>query len=183
MPFAINENRWGDIASNLKTKPVATDDLVLVLGILVGIGLLIWLLSYALSLRERRRNYASPLRLFISLCRAHRLKWGEGWLLWQLARAQQLRDPARLFLEPERLAPAGLPLALRLRAPLVADLQRRLFALPPEGLGKKAENAVPPAAAAPLPADASSAEPGSHGPSAERPSSPTPALDVPPWTG
>ena len=48
---------------------------------------------------------SSPNRLFLSLCRAHRIAWSDRWLLWRLAASQRLEDPVRVFLEPERLDP------------------------------------------------------------------------------
>jgi hypothetical protein len=80
-----------------------TSDIVIYLLAVAGIAVAVWLLSYLLRLQERRRGHASPLRLFLSLCKAHGLRWSQRWLLWRVARAQQLRDPARLFLDPERL--------------------------------------------------------------------------------
>jgi hypothetical protein len=68
-----------------------------------GIALAVWILWYLVRLYERRQGRPRPWRLFLSLCRAHRLRWRQRWLLWRVARAEGLRDPACLFLEPERL--------------------------------------------------------------------------------
>ncbi len=70
---------------------------------------------------------SSPNRLFLSLCRAHRIAWSDRWLLWRLAASQRLEDPARVFLEPERLDPdAAGPFSAR-RAARLERLQRKLF--------------------------------------------------------
>jgi hypothetical protein len=104
-----------------------TQDIVTVLLIAAGIAVAVWVLSYFLRLQERRRGYASPLGLFLSLCRAHRLRWSQWWLLWRVAGAQQLRDPARLFLEPERLDPANLDRLFETRQAKLKQIRDRLF--------------------------------------------------------
>jgi hypothetical protein len=67
------------------------------------------------------------MMLFLSLCRAHRLRWAEWWLLWRVARDQKVKDPARLFLEPRWLDSARLRPVLRLRAARLESIRRRLF--------------------------------------------------------
>jgi hypothetical protein len=101
--------------------------------ILLSILLAIWLLSRVLERFDGRRPVDSSIMLFLSLCRAHRLRWPEWWLLFRVAREQKLNDPARLFLEPERLEPANLPAALRPRSEQLEGLRRRLFAGLAEG--------------------------------------------------
>ena len=96
--------------------------------VLSSIVLVIWLLSYLMSLQEQRRGYSSPTRLFLSLCKAHGLRWSQWWLLWRVARRQRLRDPARLFLEPKRLEPTRLGASLRSRANELRRLREKLFA-------------------------------------------------------
>ncbi len=103
------------------------DDAVTGLLILAGLALAIWILSYVVGLQDRHRSRPSPLRLFFSLCRAHRLPWPQGWLLWRVARAQRLRDPARLFLEPERLEAACLARSFRKYHSLLQQIRERLF--------------------------------------------------------
>ena len=102
------------------------------LVILIGILLTVWLLSRILDRFEGRRPVDSSRMLFLSLCRAHRLRFSEWWLLFRVAQEQKLDDPARLFLEPQRLDPANLPAGLRPRSEQVDGLRRRLFA----GLGE-----------------------------------------------
>ena len=153
-------------------RPVDFSDIVTGVLVFLGIALAVWVLSYVLSLRERRRGRTSPLGLFLSLCKAHRLRWAEQWLLWRVARAQKLRDPARLFLEPERFRPAGLGAALQSRSAELENLRDRLFAEPSEpdiprdqsGGSVKPKRAEAPQTGSPLPP----------------PVSPT-TLDVPPW--
>ena len=103
------------------------EDLVIGLLILGGIALAVWILSYALKFQEQRRSRPSPLRLFLSLCKAHRLRWSQRWLLWRVARARQLRDPARLFLEPEMLEAANLGRSFETRQALLKQIRHRLF--------------------------------------------------------
>jgi len=55
------------------------------------------------------------------------LVFPEWWLLWRVSRDQQLRDPARLFLEAERLNPAHLGPALRVKEAQLESLAGRLF--------------------------------------------------------
>jgi hypothetical protein len=104
-----------------------TGDIVTAVLIVVGIAVGLGILSYVLRLQERRRGYTSPLRLFLSLCRAHRLPWSARWLLWRVSRAQQLRDPARLFLEPERLEAAQLVRKFKTRQTQLSQIRERLF--------------------------------------------------------
>ncbi len=103
------------------------EDLVIGLLILGGIALAVWILSYALKFQEQRRSRPSPLRLFLSLCKAHRLRWSQRWLLWRVARAQQLRDPARLFLEPEMLEATNLGRSFEIRRAQLNQIRHRLF--------------------------------------------------------
>ncbi len=76
---------------------------------------------------QDQRRVNQPLRLFLALCKAHRLNWSEQWLLWRVARCQRLRDPGRLFLEPERLDSTNLSPTLRLRWAQLRQLRERLF--------------------------------------------------------
>jgi len=121
-------NRFEGLSRGFKGRRIESGEIVTVLLIALSVLLALWLLSYATSLRERRRAYASPLRLFLSLCRAHRLRWSERWLLWRVARAQRLRDPARLFLEPERLEARNLDASSRMHGEQLGRLRARLFA-------------------------------------------------------
>ena len=104
-----------------------TQDIVIALMVVAAIAVAIFLVSYYLNLQERRRGSVRPLRLFLSLCQAHRLRWSERWLLWRVSRIQRLRDPARLFIEPQRLQPANLGRSLRARQAQFDDIRGRLF--------------------------------------------------------
>ncbi|HUT09489.1 MAG TPA: hypothetical protein VMY42_03260 [Thermoguttaceae bacterium] len=121
-------DRFEGLSRGFKGRRIDSGELVTSLLIVLSILLAVWLLSYTSSLRERRGAYASPLRLFLSLCKAHRLAWSEQWLLWRVAKAQRLRDPARLFLEPDRLEPQNLDPSSRMRMDRIKRLRDRLFA-------------------------------------------------------
>ena len=82
----------------LPGRNLAVIALILVVVVLVTLALA---LAVYVCLRRWR---AAPAWLFLRLCRAHWLGWGDQWLLWQLARHHRLPDPARLFIEPERFA-------------------------------------------------------------------------------
>jgi len=105
-------------------------DVLVGLLVLGGVALVLWFLWYMNFRHEGLRKRNGPLRLFLELCQAHKLRWSERWLLWRLARAARLRNPAQLFLEPERFHPPGLPGSLRPRANLFGRLQNRLFPEP-----------------------------------------------------
>jgi hypothetical protein len=108
------------------------DMLITLASGLVAAVLLIWLTSFFSGARRRLTAYNSPGRLFLALCRAHRLRWRDAWLLWQLARWHELEDPARLFLEPERFDREGLNRRLTRHAVRLRWLHLRLFAGLPE---------------------------------------------------
>jgi len=125
------QSRWENLShglsSEFRERQVTASDVAIALLILTGIVAALWFLSRLLPLGGQRRGRSSPGRLFLSLCKAHRLRWREYWWLWRLARSQRLRDPARLFLEPERWQTAGLSPALRARAQQLTRLRERLF--------------------------------------------------------
>jgi hypothetical protein len=104
-----------------------TQDLVVFALIVAGIVVAAWGVSYVLKVEERRRGHARPLRLFLSLCKAHGLRWSEWWLLWRVARAQRLRDPARLFLEPQRLEAVSLGRSFQTSQAQLRQIRDRLF--------------------------------------------------------
>ncbi len=121
-----------DLTSHFRGPRVrlgANDAVYLLLGV-GGLILVLWLLSLLMTWQERGYRKPSPVRLFLSLCRAHHLGWTEAWLLWRLARSQRLRDPARVFLEPERFAGAHLSRPLRRHAGRLDMVQKKLFAGP-----------------------------------------------------
>ncbi|MBN2024299.1 MAG: hypothetical protein JW809_16060 [Pirellulales bacterium] len=143
-------------------------DWMIVIAIMAAllVGMMIW--SWYVDRRNRSRPYNSPLWLFWTLCRAHRLRWSECWALWQLARHQGLDQPARLFLEPERFNTPNLTLALCQKGSPVDAIRFMLFA----DLRPNTAASSGPATAIPPPE-----------PSAAAPSLATPRLDVPPWPG
>lgn len=161
-------SRLEGLSRGFKGQRINTGDIVTGLLVLAGIVVVVWALSYLLTLQERRRSYTSPGRLFFSLCKAHRLRWPQWWLLWRVARSQRLRDPARLFLEPERLEPSNLGSSLQMRAAQLKELRERLFAEPEQ---QQDEQDLAP------PETPDSRRAGT--PLAPVPS--TPALDIPPW--
>ena len=61
-------------------RRIDAGDVVTGLLILVGLVVAAWLLSVLLNLQERRKGRNSSFRLFISLCKAHRLRWSQWWL-------------------------------------------------------------------------------------------------------
>ena len=162
--------RLDGFSKAFRGRPIDSGDMVFGLLILVGVCLAVWLLSYVLSLREGRRAYTSRLGLFLTLCKAHSLRWPERWLLWRVARAQRLRDPARLFLEPERFHPVNLDPTLQTRSAQLSELRERLFVRPEEKSKEERQPPKPPAEPQPSGADA-----------LPFPVPAKPALDVPPW--
>ena len=123
------QNRLESMSSGLRGRRVriGTEDMVTGVLVLAGIVLVAWILSYISILQERHHTYTSPVRLFLQLCRAHKLPWRKRWLLWRVARAQRLRDPARMFLEPERFHASQLSPALRNREGELRRLSEELF--------------------------------------------------------
>ena len=109
---------------------LSSRDAVFILLGLAGLILVIWLLSLVVQWQEQGRKKPSATRLFLQLCRAHRLKWRDGWLLWRLAISQRLTDPARVFLEPERFEPEHLMGTLRFHAARFQMLRGKLFSRP-----------------------------------------------------
>lgn len=71
--------------------------------VLAAILLVFWLAARFMDRPRRSRPKNCPRRLFLELCRAHRLRWSERWLLWRIARRTRLREPAKLFVSPELL--------------------------------------------------------------------------------
>jgi hypothetical protein len=155
------QTRLDSLSRGLQGRPVRAADIVILGLALAALVVLACLVSYFLKLHERRRSYSSRRLLFVSLCRAHRLRLSEGWLLWRVARARGMGNPARLFLEPELLEANNLDKRLRARARVLKRLRQKLFAEAEneQGLGggppTKAEevvragNPMPPAAAPP----------------------------------
>jgi hypothetical protein len=146
------------------------NEVVYGLLILAGIVVVMFLLSVVINHRRRREGYASPLDLFLNLCRAHKLKWRERWLLWRLARIEQLSDPARLFLEPEWFASSSLPGELRQHAAKLKSVRDRLFADVRESLKSSDDE------------QSGAAEPMQPAGAALPTLKAAPELDIAPWT-
>jgi hypothetical protein len=129
--FAAEHSRWDSLSNGFRggfqrhgLEPL---DIAMGVAALAGIVAAVWILTYLLAWRDRRRSYTSPRRLFLSLCRAHRLRWIECWWLWRLARCQRLAEPAKLFLEPERFEKVHLTPTLWAKAEFFGRLRDRLF--------------------------------------------------------
>lgn len=92
------------LAEGLRGNGLQLNPLALTVGLLgIAAVLLIWWIVARLSPLIRRRNRKPrPWKVFLGLCRVHRLGWRDRWLLYRIAKRQGLADPARLFLEPER---------------------------------------------------------------------------------
>jgi hypothetical protein len=101
------------------------------LGLLsvLALAMALWLLArLAAGASGRPGAIEGPRRLFFRLCRAHHLRWSDGWLLWRLARALRLDSPVRLFLEPQRLDATSLPARFQQQAARLRAIRGRLFA-------------------------------------------------------
>jgi len=124
------DKRLEGLTSRFRGSNTRIDFSDVLTGLLILGGALVgfWILSLVLARQERNRRCNSPLKLFLSLCKAHELPWSQRWLLWRVARYQRLRDPARLFLEPERLEPINLSPVLQTRSAVFKEVQGRLFA-------------------------------------------------------
>ena len=102
-------------------------DVLIVVGIFIAVGALVWVLSQFLSRQDRTGRYNQPKRLFRQLCQAHDLDRASRLLLQRLARHQGLDDPARIFLEPERFNPVNVGRDLRDQQPRLDVLRGTLF--------------------------------------------------------
>ena len=177
-------SRWDSMSRGFRGRRsrIDFDDVMLGLVILGGVVAALWGLSLLLRLQERRRGYTSPLGLFLSLCKAHRLRWSQRWLLWRIVRSCRLRDPAQLFVRPELLNPAALGPSFRLRAAELKRLRSLLFVEPePEEDEEEEPNAPSPR----RPKESSDTGHAAASPSptgdAPSPTGASPALDIPPW--
>jgi hypothetical protein len=166
------EDRMQELLRGLRNSATksAVDDAIYGLLMLIIAALLILLLAVLVNMRQRASGRDSPKALFLSLCRAHRLKWRERWLLWRLARLGHIKDPARLFLEPHRFRSTRLPTALRGRAAELRTIRDRLFS-ELKGSGVLSDNGL-------AHRDRSVQDGGAALPALKIP----PNLDVPPWT-
>ena len=140
--LAERGSRLNQFSESFKGHSSNVDNGEMVTGLLIlaGIAALVWLLSRLMGGQDRPKTANSPLRLFLSLCKAHKLSWSECWLLWRLARARHLKDAGRLFLERS----GSSRLAWQVRSCQAARLNRLrdgLFAVPPQ---EKKEEERPP---------------------------------------
>jgi hypothetical protein len=119
---------WRDMGRRFRAGGNSFDptSMLLVLTAIFVIVLVLWLLVRFFQ-REGEGAYRSPWRLFIELCRAHQLRWSEGWLLWRLAQSQQLSQPAIVFVEPECFNAASLPPNLQRKQERLSALRKKLF--------------------------------------------------------
>ena len=130
----LGQSSLSDLASRMGDgfraggTPSYSSGLSLGLLIVTAVAIVLWLLGRWAHRAFPGGANASPGRLFLRLCRAHRVGWSDGWLLWRLARALQLDCPVRLFLEPHRLDGEGLPEPFRPHRARLAALSARLFA-------------------------------------------------------
>jgi hypothetical protein len=161
----------------------AGQEILLAFLILVAVIAGLWALLQVSALGSRRRAAHGPWRLFLSLCRAHRLSWSQRWLLWRLARARRLKNPAQLFLDPECFRQGGLKGGLGRKAERLRQIGARLFA----GLPAAQERTGRRGAALPgrfPPERAASGRPQRPAEAAGMPLPPPvapPTLDIPPW--
>lgn len=156
-PVQENPLRYFAEEFQQRSSRIDPDALMRGLGLLIALLLVVWLLLRLIPWRRMPWAANSPLALFWSLCRAHRLRWTDRWLLWQIAKRQRLRHPASLFLEPERLEPATTGWLSPLQASRLASLGWQLFRLSAEAPQaaqerRQASPAVPPQPSQPHPA-------------------------------
>jgi len=135
-------SRMGDGFRRDAVRPDSSNTL-LSLAIVVVLLVLWGLLTRLAPSHVRRAPKARPWGLFVSLCRAHRLRWREVWLLWRLARLGRLPEPGLVFLEPGRFEPGGLPAPLWGHRAKLESLRERLFAGLREGEAESPTTAEP----------------------------------------
>lgn len=120
-------DRMGD---NLRGEPLRWNpSSMITFGLFLAAGILAsWLWVRFAGYHDWRVRCNSPWRLFLVLCRAHRLRWSDRWLLWRLSQQRSLEDPGDLFLEPRHLDLESLPAAWRRHAARLEGLRKRLYA-------------------------------------------------------
>lgn len=179
-------SRWSNMAKRFQGSRSRIDLNVILTGLLIlGIAISVfWLLSVIIRLQDRHRTFTSPVALFLSLCKAHRLRWSQRWLLWRVVRAYRLRDPAQVFVRPELLNPAKLGPSLHLRAAELKRLHDTLFAESDEDDEKPRRRSRPSeedsAATKCTATSPTAASVEAASPTAASPGLP-PSLDVAPW--
>ncbi len=102
-------------------------DVLIWLGIAVGVAVLIWLLRRAQDRQSSRRTTANPRGLFRALCHAHGLSRANRRLLRRMAKIDKLEHPGRLFVEPARFTADEIPSALQSKRTQIMALGDRLF--------------------------------------------------------
>jgi len=177
------QNRLDSLSRGFKGRrtQINMDDVVIGLVIVLCIAVAIWLLGRLTNVLDKRTSFRGPRRLFLSLCKAHRLRWTDRWLLWRLAAAQKLREPARLFLEPKLFDPARLSTLTPARASQLIELRNTLFAESDEPGDPPPRAGDPPLEPFEFPVAQRPAG-APVGPPPAEPTGERPALDIPPWT-
>ncbi|MEE8450993.1 MAG: hypothetical protein V3R99_03730 [Thermoguttaceae bacterium] len=174
-------SRWSNMSQRFRGQRTRIDlnDIMTGLLILCIAICVFWVLSVVIRLQDRHRTFTSPMAMFLSLCKAHRLRLSQGWLLWRVARAHRLRDPALVFVRPELFNPARLGPSLQLRTAQLKRLGDMLFVETDEDDEKpKKRNRTSEEESPGVERTATS--PGATSPGATSSNLP-PALDVAPW--
>ncbi len=119
---------WQQMGNHFK-QGGSSADLTSLLVVLGAIAVFVFLLCLVAKFMQRDSNrpYRSGWRLFLELCRAHRLSWSDSWLLWRLAASQGLQHKSVLFLEPERFIAPQVSTAFAHKQPRLNELRMRLF--------------------------------------------------------
>jgi hypothetical protein len=107
------------------SENLTTQDLLILLAVVLAIGGSLWFLSRAIYGRKRR-TLNNPRALFRELCRAHQLDAATGRLLSELAQSKALAHPAVVFLDPKLFADPLGP-HLQSRRDELAAVAQRLF--------------------------------------------------------
>lgn len=122
-----NWERMGDRFSG-EAAELQTGELLTLLAVMIGAGVLIWLLRFAARWQEGRSRRPNPRRLFSDLCRAHRLNRWERKLLREMGEGLGLRQPAEVFVRPDAFRATPLPPEAESKPAAFKQLQRKLFA-------------------------------------------------------
>jgi hypothetical protein len=118
-----NSPEWARLSRWLNF--VSYEVVILTAVTLLVIVAIVW---QTISTRRRRDfHYDSPPRLFLELCRVHKLNWSHRRLLKHLAAARGLKSPATLFVEPEYFDMTNVPMALKASAAELRQLRQKLF--------------------------------------------------------